>query len=198
MFDRLSYPVKGIVPINSEEFTIFVERLTHFNNLWTVYSDMLTRKYVPSVGDRDWSIFDPRTTMMLMLYAYFYSLIEDSSDGLNGFRVWREHFPEEEQAIVAVEAVINPFKDELRLFRNRLGFHGSRSREHESRGFELFAKSSGTETFEAVKRFKALGAILLYKDRAVRSSNAEQLNDARLKLDQITQRAKAQTERLTS
>jgi hypothetical protein len=109
---------------------------------------MLTEKYLPSVGERDWSIFDPRTTMMLILYAYFYSLIEDSSDGLNGFRIWREQFPEEEQAIAAVEAVIKRFKDELRLFRNRLGFHGSRSREHESRGFELFAKSSGTETFE--------------------------------------------------
>lgn len=183
---------------NAEELRIFVERLAHFNNLWTVYSDMLTGKYIPSIGDRDWSIYDPRTTMMLILYAYFYSLIDDSSDGLNGFRIWREHFPEEEQAITAVEAAIKPFKDELRLFRNRLGFHGSRSREHESRGFELFAKVSGTETFDAVKRFKALGAILLYKDRAVRSSNAEQLADARVKLDLIAQRANAQTERLTS
>ena len=177
---------------DSEEFIIFVERLTHFINLWTVYSDMLTGKYVPSVGQRDHSIFDPRTTMMLILYAYFYSLIEDSPDGLNGFRIWREHFPEEEQTIAAVEAVISPFKDELRLFRNRLGFHGSRSREHESRGFELFAKASGTDTFEAMKHFKALGATLLYKEKAVRTSNAVGVTDARAKLDTIAERAKAQ------
>ena len=39
--------------------------------------------------------------LMFILYAYFYSPIEDSDDGLNGFRIWREHFPEEEEAIAA-------------------------------------------------------------------------------------------------
>ena len=44
--------------------------------------------------------------MMLIIYAYFYSLVEDSADGVNAFRIWREHFPEEEEAIAAVEALV--------------------------------------------------------------------------------------------
>jgi hypothetical protein len=74
----------------TEELTIFVERLTHFMNLGTVYKDLLTGKYIPTVGERDNSIHAPKTTIILILYGYFYSLIEDSSDGLNAFRIWRE------------------------------------------------------------------------------------------------------------
>src|ERR1039458_8675223 len=109
---------------SKEELIIFVERLTHFMNLWTIYDDSLTGRYVPTVGDNDHSIHDPRTSLMLVIYAYFYSLVEDSNDGLNAFRVWREHFPEEEDAIAAVEAQIKPFTKDLRAYRNRLGFHG--------------------------------------------------------------------------
>jgi hypothetical protein len=130
---------------------------------------------------------------MFILYAYFYSLIEDSSDGLNAFRIWREHFPEEERAIAAIEALVNPFKDDLRHFRNRLGFHGSRSRKHEARGFDLFANSSGTETMEAMKYFKALGAILLRKEMAVRNSNTTGMDDARARIDSLTERVLAKS-----
>jgi hypothetical protein len=113
---------------NTEELTIFVEREMHFLNLWTVYTDMLADKYIPTLGVRKHSLHDPRTTMMLVIYTYFYSLVEDSNDGVNAFRVWREHFPEEAQAIAALEAQVVPFRDNLRVFRNRLGFHGSTSR----------------------------------------------------------------------
>jgi hypothetical protein len=44
-----------------EELVIFVERLTHFINLWTVYTDSLTDKYVPTVGARDFSIHEECT-----------------------------------------------------------------------------------------------------------------------------------------
>src|ERR1035438_1086128 len=106
---------------DTEELRIFVERLRHFMNLWTIYGDLLAGHYVPSVGAGEQSVFNPTVTVMLVLYAYLYSLIEDSSDGLNAFRIWREHFPEEEPAIAAVEAQVVPFRNDLRLFRNRLG-----------------------------------------------------------------------------
>ncbi len=104
--------------------------------------------------------------MMLVALAYFYSLIEDDHQGLNGFRVWREYYPEEETAISSVEAQVTPFRQRLKLFRNRMGFHGSRTRSHELVGLDLFAKHRGTEIYEAVERFKDLGAALFAKDSA--------------------------------
>lgn len=102
-----------------EELSIFVERFMHFMNLWTIYTDMLTGRYLPSVGphlkdavekpdQREWPV---GISMMFVLYAYFYSLVEDSDDGLNGFRVWRLVWPSEGQAISAVEARVLPFVD---------------------------------------------------------------------------------------
>jgi hypothetical protein len=178
---------------NTEELMIFVEREMHFVNLWTMYTDMLEEKYIPSLGLRDLSVHDPRTTMMLVLYAYFYSLVEDSSGGMNAFRIWREHFPEEGQAISAVEAQILPFRDKLRVFRNRLGFHGSTSRAHEAPGFALFGAHSGLEILDAIKNFKALGAMLLAKELATRKTDAAGLNQAREHLDFIARRAREQT-----
>jgi hypothetical protein len=165
----------------------------HFVNLWTVYTDMLKDNYIPTLGVRDHSLHDPRTTMMLIIYAYFYSLVEDSADGVNAFRIWREHFPEEEEAIAAVEALVILFRANLRLFRNRLVFHGSRSRAHEARGFDLFGAHSGTELIETMNIFKGLGAMLLHKDLATRKSDTAGVNHPREYLDIITRRAKPQS-----
>ena len=139
----------------------------HFLNLWTVYNDLLTNKYVPNVNhNTDEGIPHVGMTLMFLLYAFFYSLIEDSDDCLNGFRLWRERFPEEEPAIAAVEKLALPLRDDLRIFRNRLGFHGSRSRTHEARALELFEKHSGMKIMKAIVSFKALGSALLAKENA--------------------------------
>lgn len=152
----------------SEEFVIFAERFMHFMNFFTVYRDLLSGHYVPTVKPP--SENDPfpnmTATLMFLLYALFYSLIEDDKNGVNAFRVWRERFPEEESAIAAVEAQVAPFTERLKRFRNRLGFHGSRSRAHESAGFDLFNNHSGTEIFDAMLKFKSLGAALFAKDIA--------------------------------
>jgi hypothetical protein len=151
-----------------EEFRIFVERFMHFMNLWTIYTDLLSGRYVPSVNDPagEWSATDVRSTAMFILYAFFYSLVEDGADSINGFRLWRSRFPEEELAIAMVEGQVTPFVARLKLFRNRLGFHGSRSRAHESKGLELFSAHTGTEIWNAMKSFKSLGAALLAKENA--------------------------------
>ena len=102
--------------------------------------------------------------MLFLLYPRFYSLIDDDPKSVNAFRVWRRNFPEEETAIAAVEAQVRPLAADLKRFRNRLGFHGSRSRTHEAPGFALFTNHSGTTIWKAMRNFKHLGAALLDKD----------------------------------
>ena len=178
---------------SAEELVIFVERLRHFMNLWTIYTDMLSKRYAPSLGADEDSIFNPTVTVMLLVYAYLYSLVEDSDDGLNAFRIWREHFPQEEMAIAAVEAQFAPFRKDLKRFRNRLGFHGSRTRAHESSGFDLFGTATGDCTWKAILNFKALAATLLAKELAESKPNAHQLDKIRTRIDYITERARSQS-----
>ncbi len=180
-----------VPPQASEEYRIFAERYMHFTNLWTIYTDILSGRYVPSINlASEGALTEVRYTMMLILYAYFYSLVEDDDQGVNGFRIWRDRFPEEEPAIAAVEAQVIPFRKRLKLFRNRLGFHGSRSRSHESGGFDLFAKHSGTQMWDAMKNFKALGAALFAKDLARQGSEGSDANRARLWIDSVAARAR--------
>jgi hypothetical protein len=187
---------------STEEFGIFVDRFFNFRNIWTIYSDLLAAKYIPSTGDTmasgqsDWpnsGAWPVDITVMFILYAYFYSLVEDSDDAINGFRLWRDRHPEERVAIEAVEAQVAPFLDNLRLFRNRLAFHGSQSREHESKGLDVFNKHSGGQIFDAMKNFKALGAALFAKENAglgIGPVNAEQANEWIIR---VAQRAREQT-----
>jgi len=78
----------------SEELYIFAERYAHFSNIHTVYRDLLSGHYKPSVtvtsDPNEWSITDVGSTMMFVLYAYFYSLVEDEPKALNAFRIWRQ------------------------------------------------------------------------------------------------------------
>ena len=175
----------------------------NFMNIWTIYSDLLSGHYVPSMGKtlrtqqdiqqttkRDWPV---NLTVMFLLYGYFYSLVEDSEDAVNGFRLWRERHPEERAAIDAVEAQVAPFRERLRLFRNRLAFHGSQSRAHESRGFELFAEHSGNEVFDAIKNFKSLGAALFDKENAGHGIGPTTPEMARQWIDRVAERARVAT-----
>jgi len=183
----------------TEELRIFAERFMHFMNLWTIYRDMLTGHYTPTLGEMyrgeeagkefDTKKWPVNISMMLVLYAYFYSLVEDSEEGLNGFRVWREVWPNEGPAISAVEARVAPFRDRLRVYRNRLGFHGSRTRAHEAKAFELFSAHSGDEILESMKLFKALGAALLGMDMAVRANNQQEQARCRKWIDDVATKA---------
>jgi hypothetical protein len=186
-----------------EELRIFAERFMHFMNLWTIYKDMLTGHYKPSYGEmltaedprpidnRKWPV---NITMMFVLYAYFYSLVEDSDEGLNGFRVWREVWPQEKVAIDAVEARVAPFRHRLRLFRNRMGFHGSRTRSREAAAFELFDKHTGTEVLDSMRLFKHLGAGLLGLDRATVEKNVQEQQRFREWIDEAASAANTQSQ----
>jgi hypothetical protein len=173
-----------------EELGIFAERYMHFLNLWKIYTDILEKRYQPTIYDEEYTA---STTLMLVLYAYFYSLVEDSNEGLNGFRLWRVEFPEEESAIAAVEAQTAPFKARLKVYRNRLGFHGSRGRAHEAGGFELFAEHSGTEIWNAMRNFKALCAALFAKRNERQGLGKFSASQVRSWIDRVGDRARRET-----
>ena len=107
-------------PSAFEEMHIFVQRYTHFANLWTAYNDLLQGRYVPSSGTHSLEGEFPtmHDTMLSVLYAWFYSLVDDHKDGVNAFRVWRRRFPNEEDAIAAVESQVAPIKPALKTFRH--------------------------------------------------------------------------------
>jgi hypothetical protein len=183
-----------------EEHYVFVKRYMQFHNLWTVYSDLLSGRYVPSlstktsreVPEADWeTTTDMRATLMFLLYSFFYSLIEDSDDGLNAFRIWRAKYPDEERAITALERLILPFRPDLKVFRNRMGFHGSRSQQREVKGLDIFGNFSGDQILGRMAQFKALNAALLEKNLARQSNSVERLKDARSRIDLITERCEA-------
>jgi hypothetical protein len=165
-----------------QEFGIFAVRFIHFMNLWTIYTDLLGRSYVPSLNNDDYPV---GTTMMFIIYSYFYSLVEDSGDGVNGFRVLRQKFPQDISVIATVEARVKPFLIHLRVFRNRMGFHGSRTTSHESAAFDLFFNHSGTEVFEAMKAFKAMSAAFLGLSAAEQENDTKAIMTSRQKLKDI-------------
>jgi hypothetical protein len=168
-----------------EEFNIFALRFFHFMNLWTIYTDLLSKKYVPSPDSDEYPV---KMTLMFVVYGNFYSLVEDSGEALNGFRVWRKRFPQEEAVLAAVEARVRPFLSHLRVFRNRMGFHGSRTQLHQSPAFDLFNQHSGAEIFEAMKSFKAMSAALFGMDTALQENDLEGIARQRKKLDEIAAR----------
>ena len=77
-------------------------------------------------------------TLAFETASFLYSLFEHRQDAINLLNVWRgfDHpFGEELQNCVTR---LNPFKEELRLVRNRVGFHGSLNRSHERAGLGIF------------------------------------------------------------
>ena len=82
-------------------------------------------------------------TLVFETSSSLHSLFDDRSDSINLVRVWRafDHpFGDELKGCVTR---LDPFKQELKLVRNRLGFHGSLSRSHERAGLGIFDVDSG-------------------------------------------------------
>jgi len=179
----------------NEEFRLFMVRHMQFMNLWTVYRDFLSKRYIPSVpgyqdtGNADWrtpASFD--ATLMFVLYSFFYSLVDQHEKGINAFRIWRAKFPAEEKAIAALEYRINPVIPDLKTFRHRLGFHGSQTFNQQDAGFKLFGTNSGGKMLNLMKQYKSLNAALCELDMARVANDTEKIADARQKIDAVTAR----------
>ena len=137
-------------PTNSqpdEELSIYVERMIRMLHLITIYEDVLRK---PKTADSFEAQVDPASTMMAVVYSFYYSLIETSSDGVSFFRVWRRRAPTFAAELDDLERRVEVFRDDLRIFRNRFGFHGSTTRKHESTAFELLLKHSGDALYRTI------------------------------------------------
>jgi hypothetical protein len=122
----------GVIP--DEELSIYVERMMRFLHLLRIH-DLVLR-----LAD-DASANAPQAglhmTMIGVVYSFFYSLIEDDQKSVNFFRIWRAREPDYSSELDKLEARIAPHVKDLRLFRNRFGFHGSVTRAKEASGFQL-------------------------------------------------------------
>jgi len=170
-------------PRHNEEFEIFYERVSHFLNLREMVDNVLR-------GHKLSGTFIPRAspagTLSIIFFAYFYSLIDRDRRAVNAFRVWREHFPQEHKSIQGFYNHIVNYEECLRTFRNRVGFHGSRTRSNEDEGYELLSKYSVGDLLQTADEFLALSSALLS-----RHLSNDPLNEAhREQIDQIIRRAK--------
>lgn len=130
----VSEPESGL----REDVTISVERMMHFCYLAQMQFECATgdTKALPLHLTRF-------GTLAFATASFLYSLFEDRPDSIDLVKVWRgfDHpFGNELQDSVTR---LSPFKDELKLVRNRLGFHGSLSRSHERAGLGIFDVNSG-------------------------------------------------------
>jgi len=76
--------------------------------------------------------------LLLEAASFLYSLFDHRKDSINLLKVWQgfDHpFGGELQECVRR---LDPFKEELRLVRNRVGFHGSLNRTNERSGLGIF------------------------------------------------------------
>lgn len=146
-------------PVPDDELSIYVERMMRMIQLLRVYEMVLALPDEPS--DRDNPQSSRKGTMMGVVYSFFYSLIEDDSQGINVFRIWRAREPSFDGELDALEARIAPFKDRPRLFRNRFGFHGSATREHEAAGLDLLMHHDGGTIYQAILETRNLSTRLI-------------------------------------
>ena len=184
----------GPIKPSPEDHILYVVRFMQFMNIYTVHQDFLSGHYKPSVegmkvpdDEVDVRILaEMGSTLMFQMYAYFYSLVEGRSDTVDAFRIWREKYPEEQEAIDAMYALVQPILPELRDFRNSLGFHGGRNHAKQQKGFEFFGRYNADYIVAVINRFKSLNAAFLAKDTARESGSAEEARRARALIDHVT------------
>lgn len=153
-----------------DELSIYVERMVRMMQLLRIYEMVLGLP--PEQEDLD-SITGRRGAMLAVVYSFYYSLIEDQENSINFFRLWRSRVPQLSGEIDALETKILPFKDKLRVYRNRFGFHGSISREHESEAFKLLEDHTGTELYSAILETRNLSTKLIRHFKAENQATAQ-------------------------
>lgn len=114
--------------------TISVERMIRFCHLADLTHGLSSNDSQP-----DWPPLHltPFGTMMTLTGSFLFSLFEERSDSINLGRIWGGDFEHPfEKEIEAVEQRLQPFKESLRLIRNRFDFHGSLNRSGEREGID--------------------------------------------------------------
>ncbi len=122
-----------------EKVTISVERMMRFcllAQMQSEYADSDTKAlplHLTRFG----------TLLLETSESFLYSLFEDRPDSLNLLIVWRDFDHPFGNELQDCLTRLSPFKEELKLVRNRLGFHESLSRSHERAGLGIFHVDSG-------------------------------------------------------
>lgn len=83
-------------------------------------------------------------TLVLETSSFLYSLFEDRTDSINLLRVWRGFDHPFAYDLQEHATRLDAFKGDLKLVRDRLGFHGSLTRSHERGGLGVFDVNSGS------------------------------------------------------
>jgi hypothetical protein len=125
----VSDPESGL----SEGVTISVERMMRFCCLAQMQFECATgeTKALPLHLTRF-------GTLLIETSSFLYSLFEDREDSINLLRVWQGFDHPFGNELQDYSTRLSPFKEELKLVRNRLGFHGSLTRSHEGAGLGIF------------------------------------------------------------
>lgn len=146
------------LPDQDEEFCIYVERMTRMIQLLRIYELVLRQS---GAVDTEQPHLSLAGTMLAVVYSFYYSLIEERENGIDFFRIWKRHAPEFTVELEILESRVAPLRENLRVFRNRYGFHGSTSREHESVAFDLLSQHSGNQLMDTILEMRNLSTRLL-------------------------------------
>lgn len=131
-----------------EDVTISVERMMRFCQL----AEMLFK-----CADKPTTVLPLHLTrfgtLLIETASFLYSLFDDRPDSTNLVRLWKEFDHPFTKDLQAHATRLAPFKEDLKLVRNRLGFHGSLTRSHEQGGLAMFDVESGrAKTFARLTR----------------------------------------------
>ena len=92
-------------------------------------------------------------TLLLETASFLYSLFEDRDNAVNVLHVWQGFAHPFSGELQNLGSNLSPFKKDLRLVRNRVGFHGSLNRNRERAGLSLFEVDNGrAQDFVRVQR----------------------------------------------
>ena len=121
-----------------EDITISVERMMRFCYLAEMQSECAAgdTKVLPLHLTRFGAL-------LIETSSFLYSLFEDRGDSVNLQRVWHGFDHPFSNELKDYSARLSPFKEDLKLVRDRLGFHGSLTRSREGAGLGVFDVDSG-------------------------------------------------------
>ena len=92
-------------------------------------------------------------TLLVESSSFLYSLFDDRTDSIDLLRIWQGFNPPFSKELQDYSTRLCPFMEELKLVRNRLGFHGSLTRSQEGAGLGIFDLESGrAQNFFRVQR----------------------------------------------
>jgi hypothetical protein len=82
-------------------------------------------------------------TLLIETASFLHSLFEERSDSINLVRLWQGFDHPFAKELQEHAARLDPFKEDLKHVRHRLGLHGSLTRSHEKFGLGIFDVKDG-------------------------------------------------------